>query len=1147
MSISSKDVLFYQAQDNTDNEEGGGYRSPNLIQDGVMNNLFNDISRLDSVGGDLNMRKVIRVVNTDDRSLYQGSHAIVRKNPLDVNVGAVLMHDPDPFSVRKDVVELIESYTSPGAKTPWYLEGRHLANSRVITVVQLGTMQTPPYVGQVIVIINNSNGVSEYVKIKSTNRVVARGYEQGVNFTGTRMICEITEPLVNAFTGKDFTRSNSNSGTTEIRVTNTNENLDFFGTTFLKTDVVTGDMNIELDDTYAKLLPTDSIRNVISSASFVEEGTSYKVVGSIPSKSVPSFTSGTLITTGYPILPGSISSTGDYADNGLGALIHRSTGAIIGDVDYVNGLISSTTNVNSTLTFTVGLVNDKGVTSSVARYKITEANQSNVLVVTTINQVDNLGYVQYRSGGVWYKSYMNGIGVIDDEAMTGTVVANGLGGSVISINMTFTPDINTYILYTFASDKSAVELRSITNSSYVQIEFELPDSNIDPATMVIKLNTSDGYIEFTPPLNRCVYTNSSYSGTVFMLDPVKGIVFMISQDHDMKMPTSSVTDPFTFTYDYSTTPVDMLEKVNPAVTYNNYQKWYEISEDMRSYDYAEVSLQVAYGNIETVDLSNTFELIIKVLPKSFGFTVGEVGSYIDEGGVSKYIHINGQYISLRINTLTVGTEEGLIRLLSVGSCNYIRYCNVDKTVGTTQSVVRVLPYGNNIKTVFNYPTARVGMSEMNFDSQLISMFGNKMYKDREPFGVYNPKSFAGKFTHVPSITRMSLSSTTMITYTMIGEDIKSAIFLASANQVKPGSLTIVYGEGNSLKTVNANSEGVISNSGISGKVNHSTSIVTVNFSPAVPSRSIKFSAQSEQSATSSNAVTGINAVRMPVDGRVRIFKPGYYVVVFDEVTTAISTPTAGQTITLARQKQAYIELIDVNGERAKLDTFTADRLNGTVTFATPLTLVNARGEPLTAPYSIVDRVEDMATVRNVTSDGKLQLSSEITRDYVGGVARVASCLVWGDSVARLYNIFTQSTAGSGDNLWSDMQTGSPTTAQYNNASYPMQVVNADAIPGRFMLVWRSANSVDVIHERMGVIAAGINTATLDVAPINPVTGKPIFIARKEGFGSGWSTGNILRLNIEAADDSLWLLRPVQPGALNENEDLIEIESRGDSK
>ena len=78
---------------------------------------------------------------------------------------------------------------------------------------------------------------------------------------------------------------------------------------------------------------------------------------------------------------------------------------------------------------------------------------------------------------------------------------------------------------------------------------------------------------------------------------------------------------------------------------------------------------------------------------------------------------------------------------------------------------------------------------------------------------------------------------------------------------------------------------------------------------------------------------------------------------------------------------------------------------------------------------------------------------------------------------------------------------------------------------------------------VGVIATG--TTSTNCAPNNPNTGTPYFSIPALGWGSGWSTGNVLRFNTVGAEFPVWVVRTVQQGPETVPDDSFTILIRGD--
>ena len=136
MAINVNDIKIFQSQDNSDNDSGGGAKTSTEIVDGNVNNLFPDISRIDTVSGDVALRKIFPTVYTANRDIYYGAHAIIRKLPADPKVSSLLFHSDDPYDKRVDSQNKIESYLVASYLEQFYLYGNHVQGSKSVTFLQ---------------------------------------------------------------------------------------------------------------------------------------------------------------------------------------------------------------------------------------------------------------------------------------------------------------------------------------------------------------------------------------------------------------------------------------------------------------------------------------------------------------------------------------------------------------------------------------------------------------------------------------------------------------------------------------------------------------------------------------------------------------------------------------------------------------------------------------------------------------------------------------------------------------------------------------------------------------------------------------------------------------------------------------------------
>lgn len=394
--------------------------------------------------------------------------------------------------------------------------------------------------------------------------------------------------------------------------------------------------------------------------------------------------------------------------------------------------------------------------------------------------------------------------------------------------------------------------------------------------------------------------------------------------------------------------------------------------------------------------------------------------------------------------------------------------------------------------------------------------------------------------------------------------------------IRPGSMTIVvtsleYGQ----LTLTSNEAGKINTDKAQGVINYDTGFVDINFykrlkvadnlwvkdapwydpilegvinppegdgvtkwinAPVwIDPSNMRYNAIAYTYIPLDSEILGLSATRLPLDGRVPIFRVGSTGIVSATKRYLMPSNIAGQTYTLDDARISYLEIEDSEGTKVPYDMYTVDYDYGKFTLNGDFAL-NALVTPLTAEY----RYQDMGLIRDVQISGQITFTKPLTHNYDAADTIVGSALVIGDMQSRYTKKFVQSVWNS---TWSDEATGAPLTANYNNALYPILVTNKGAIQERWALVFTSNTDFRIVGETSGQIGTGsVNT---DTAPINPVTAAPYFEVKKEGWGAGWASGNVLRFNTIAAFYPIWAIRTVKQSEPSVISDDFQIMLRGD--
>src|SRR5690242_1679792 len=135
------DVKLFRPQRLTDNPDGGGLATANEVVDGQVNNLFDDITRIDRVNGEISLRETFVIASTDDTALYSDCFVTVQSAPLDGRVSVVLFRLKSNGNyvwngLRDDAKNQVERYLDPSVITRMIPYDRQLEGGRAVLAFQ---------------------------------------------------------------------------------------------------------------------------------------------------------------------------------------------------------------------------------------------------------------------------------------------------------------------------------------------------------------------------------------------------------------------------------------------------------------------------------------------------------------------------------------------------------------------------------------------------------------------------------------------------------------------------------------------------------------------------------------------------------------------------------------------------------------------------------------------------------------------------------------------------------------------------------------------------------------------------------------------------------------------------------------------------
>ncbi len=390
--------------------------------------------------------------------------------------------------------------------------------------------------------------------------------------------------------------------------------------------------------------------------------------------------------------------------------------------------------------------------------------------------------------------------------------------------------------------------------------------------------------------------------------------------------------------------------------------------------------------------------------------------------------------------------------------------------------------------------------------------------------------------------------------------VDQVVFRIAVAPVKVGSLSIraVPEDGGGQITASAASDGAILSAEMDGYIEYETGVVNIRFGAWVTAAgnegewwysagavvngqifkprhvfadTIFYNAVSQVNLPLSAEILGLNPVRLPSDGRVPIYAPGDVVVVLNDQETT-GTYSNGTQLDLGRVRLAKVQVRDSGNNKILESAYNVNLDTGIIDW------VDLAG--ISQPLTITDRIEDMAVISDVQITGELALSQPLSHDFPLIGTLVANAIIYGDLFARTSIPFDQKTW---TDEWSDQLIGSDTVAQYNNSGFPIDTDNASTIQEDWVIIFTSATLFNVIGRNVGQIATG-NTSS-NTAPINPNTLAPYFTIPSEGWGSGWSAGNVLRFKTFACNVPAWLIEAISQGPETDPDYSFCLEFRGD--
>lgn len=1191
------DIKLFRPQRLTDNPDGGGLATATEIVDGEVNNLFDDISRIDRVNGELSLRKAFAIAATADTELYSDVHLIVAAPPLDPRVSAVLFRTSAWDDERADAQAAVERYLDESVISRMIPYDRQLAGQRTVLVYQRPELSLPE-IGEVYALKNDTSGDVEFIRVQDVDHEVQTFTDGNGDYRARVITLTITQPLSKEFSGSQPSRYfTAESGKSVVRKTIASDAARYKGVVVLAEDAAIGDLSVKVDTIFAQLVPAATTEVPVTDAT--PDGATLYVPSADAAIPLLSFT----VTVDAPAnlhLPAASVQGSVVLDMPIAGARweEHDDGTFLLTVGSRPQVVTMTQ--RDWLHSDPGLPAKVGTVNGIPAAPVAKASNSYLIPV----EIQNRGYVytaslhpapapgttrlSFRAQGKWYALEDDGTGALVGEPGVGTGLINFATGS-LQATLGALPDVGSAVVIGWGGSTEYEIRTGDTAINPPEVRRVVPEGNIEPGSFSVswtaggatKTATDDGAGNLTGDgIGRVVYSTGEYALRPSLLpDPTTEYVASYDAGAIQQEDFTPSMSGGVVSLQASTFP---LRPGSVAIDYTNiassplhtYTRARRLTDDGAGglLDEQGNTLPGATVNYTTGLISFTPNFQAYVPSVVYGSFSNAVPGRVVATDTNRYpvMTLPGEWVTAWDQVVqTVPFVDGTAVHLTYKPDSAVDAAATD-TAPAQPLVLDLLPTtGNSV-----------------VPSGLLFVLAGKTYYDRSGTLYHSIDPLTGAGTAAGTIdyaggvatltswtggTAPALSIKALLTQIAAlplavihgrapGSPLRPNTFFLQANRYRDGALV----------TGLADNNGNISTAAMHGTVDVTTGVFSVAFGAYVldsaltsedkaepwynvsnvdedgyiwrPDEvipgSVRFNCVVQSSLPLDPAIIKVNPVRLPMDGRVPVLRAGDTLVISDPQPYTLPSPlTAGQVVTLPRTDLDSVALYDANGLGVPASLFAADLAAGTVTMADPLDL-SGYAEPLVAIHT----VEDMAACLDAQITGRLTLSAPLSHAYTADQSLVSSALILGDAQARYEHLFAQNTWTS---VWSDSLIGSAPTggAQYNDALYPIEVKNADAVTQRWRLSFTSSTAYQVVGETMGVIATG--TTSADCAPINPATGLPYFTIRAAGFGSGWSTGNQLRFNTVAAGGPVWVARTVLSGPATQQDDRVRIGVRWD--
>jgi hypothetical protein len=1167
MPILTEDIKLLKSAVMADTPEGGGAMTGIAVIDGQSNNLFPDTSAMDRAFGRINMRKVFGVAHTDNTDTLMGAHAIVTGAPADPLVHCTLLKTAGWADTRNTAKDGVEKYLVKGPRLSFRLWDTHYAGSLQVRLVSL-VGGTSPAGGDALV-LRNPNGQEQYVRVLRvalTTQTVAVIEGGGtVLLSASVATCDIGNSLAFDFFGPPATRAGlDESQWAQLFSTNVAGGARFYGIKPLSTPGAPGDYSVlTKGGLYTPVVPAATVESplidlypLISRQSLSRTASRSITLPAISLTLAP----GTVLNLPTEAEPGSVSINHGgtlFGDNGAGILKQG-----LNEV----GLISY---VGRSITMNPGSPN-YGKLSNTVNYRPATAagaaTHSDWLPITLANQglvftaafepppAPGTFTLSYMAQGKWYDLQDNANGKLSGIEPSYGVGTINYGTGSVGITLGAIPDVGSVLMYQWGNAAVAVPFSGVAPEK-LSMKISLPASNYGGTVQLTWVSGGNSYSSI-----------SDASGN--LIGDATGTVQMVSRPNSTFVRGTTYQNSF---WDFST-EIDFAPNMLPTGDISVTRNVGNFNDSLWSLNtlgqFTLPNWPVAPGSVSGAVYpiaQNGFDIpgllyfkdnsagqLVGVNAGMEGLVLGSVN--YNTGGIvmltsvaaNIYENVVQSYPSAQNNTLFY--EKKVMRNAHTVAISFAQHQSFAyRKVGAGASTPTTVPAGPWSMTL-PVPTGlklRTTGLVFSLNTEVYYTSAGVLSRGWNGITAAPIESSAGSITDAGVISFTSPLGTGSNSVTLVnaavdvarGLSVGQGVFRIASAPIKVGVFQIQAG----AQVGSANSSGVISGGGWGGSVDFQRGVVSWVHNkgagaPDISASELSYNAVFLQYLPLDATLLGLDTVRLPLDGKVSIYRPGDLLVVHNTLTTQLPNPLIkGTAYSLGRERIASVRVKDVLGVLVPSSLYVSALNPGTLAFN-----VGADITPYSQPFTVENRIEDMLVCSVADISGQLKTTSSLTHTFPANTSFVSSALPFGDLFARPYNYIEQA-AWSG--VWSDTLIGSAPLSNYNEGQYPIFCTNRGAITERWALIFVNSTSVRVVGESVGDL--GIFSIVAAIAPINPATGAAYLSIPPLGWGNGWPVGAVLRVNTAACGAPFWPIRTVLQGPATLDSDVFSFAFRAD--